>query len=286
MKKFLALCLLYLIINVPLQGKEYLIVRDNNYNHGLFSCFTTNIGLLDLYDKGECAGLEVNYRNKGIYYEQKKGLNWWTYYFKPLKLGNTKNATKSILSSQGHVDLALKTLYDLPKERIHSLIKKYIKVRKPINKEINRFVKNNFGDSFIIGVHYRGTDKNVVEAPRLKYERLYEAVVKLIGEVNQPNYRIFIATDEAQLIDYMKAQFPDRIVCLPAIRSSDGNPLHYAADNKYRKGKEAVMDCLLLSRCHYLIRTSSNLSLCSTYFNPNIPVLLLNPGVLDRTGSP
>ena len=48
-------------------------------------------------------------------------------------------------------------------------------------------------------------------------------------------------------------------------------------DNNYQKGLDAVIDCLLLSRTQFLIRTASNLSLCAAMFNSRVPDLLLNP---------
>ena len=61
-------------------------------------------------------------------------------------------------------------------------------------------------------------------------------------------------------------------------RSIDGRPIDVEnADGNYQKGLDAVVDCLLLSRAHTLIRTASNLSLCSTLFNPSLPDRLLNP---------
>jgi hypothetical protein len=59
-------------------------------------------------------------------------------------------------------------------------------------------------------------------------------------------------------------------------RSLDGRPIDVVQGDNRAKGEDAVMDCLLLSRCQYLVRTASNLSLCSTLFSPDMPVMLLN----------
>jgi len=62
-----------------------------------------------------------------------------------------------------------------------------------------------------------------------------------------------------------------------AIRSVNGKALHVdPAHSPYRVGREALIDCVLLSRTDMLIRTSSNLSLCSTFFNSDLPVQELN----------
>ena len=37
--------------------------------------------------------------------------------------------------------------------------------------------------------------------------------------------------------------------------------------NNYKKGEDALMDCLLLSRCSFLLKSSSALSQFAVYFN-------------------
>jgi hypothetical protein len=47
-------------------------------------------------------------------------------------------------------------------------------------------------------------------------------------------------------------------------------------EGNYRKGQEALINCLLLSRCSTLIRTTSFLSAWASIFNPGLPIVLLN----------
>jgi hypothetical protein len=89
---------------------------------------------------------------------------------------------------------------------------------------------------------------------------------------------IFVATDEAAFVEYMSQRFGNRARYRRMFRSTDGRPIDVVnADGNYEKGLDAVVDCLLLARTHYLIRTASNLSLCSTLFNAQLPGVLLNP---------
>ena len=59
-------------------------------------------------------------------------------------------------------------------------------------------------------------------------------------------------------------------------RSVDGTPIDVIQGDNWNKGRDAVLDCLLLSRCDVLVRTASNLGLCAAFFNPRLPVVLLN----------
>ncbi len=63
---------------------------------------------------------------------------------------------------------------------------------------------------------------------------------------------------------------------IEAHRSSGTAGVHLSNRNQYKIGEESILDALLLSKCDLLVRTSSNLSLWSTYFNPDLPVILLN----------
>ena len=57
------------------------------------------------------------------------------------------------------------------------------------------------------------------------------------------------------------------------------NPENRApTETPFQKGEDAVLDCLLLSRCQVLIRTASNLSQCSALINPDVPEIALNRG--------
>jgi len=55
----------------------------------------------------------------------------------------------------------------------------------------------------------------------------------------------------------------EQAACLP---SGDG----------YAKGKEALLDALVLARGSYLFRTASNLSAAALLFNPELHFVLLN----------
>jgi hypothetical protein len=237
----------------------------------MFSIFGTVIGLLNFYEQHRCA-IQINFEKKGAYYDKKKGPNWWTYYFEPIAFGKKTNRGIKITDAQ-QADFANQALSQMSREEAHRLLQKYIVIKKPLQKEIESFVEQHFKDQFVIGVHYRGTDK-ISEAPRIAYEEVYRVVDRVIGE--QTQYKLFIATDEQAFLDEISNRYSGRVICLNAIRSTNGQAIHASRKNGYQKGKEALFDCILLSKTQFLIRTASNLSACSTLFNPTLPVILLN----------
>ncbi|MEI6791265.1 MAG: nodulation protein NodZ, partial [Myxococcaceae bacterium] len=235
----------------------------------------------------------------GEYYDSKIGPNWFDYYFLPVSLGGLKklstNANKTALhwlneSQEFPNTHFIKTNNDTyhwlvqhhperltNREEIIALWSKYVHVRPEIEHQIQQFVRANFESNFVIGIHYRGTDKSR-EAPRTKYEKVTEEIKHQVALRNLSHYKIFVATDEQAFVSYLESEFPNKIMYLSDTeRSKDGKPLHLnKQDQQYKIGKAALLDSLLLSKTDLLIRTSSNLSRWSTYFNPDLPVIELS----------
>lgn len=219
------------------------------------------------------SGLKVDLGKRGLYYDELKGANWWNYYFEPMEVGTKENA-EIRPPSRGESIRAFCERYHIARAEGAEIVKKYIRVRSEIQKKVDSFVQDYFQDFFIVGVHYRGTDKEQ-EAPKVEYENVFKSIEENIP-LTLP-YRIFVATDELPFLEAIQNRFPNQIICTDAHRTKGNTGVHYTfAAPPYQLGEEALMDCLLLSKSDLLIRTSSSLSLWSTYFNPDLPVILLN----------
>jgi hypothetical protein len=244
---------------------------------GMFSVFNYVVGVLYEYDKNHYSGIEVNFENSGLYFDPEHGFNWWNYYCEPICLGSTQNSTIKKLTDLEYDYFSSFTEHRLSRWQVFEIIQKYIKPREEIQKVIDQFAHENFSGHHIISVHYRGTDK-YLEAPQVSFEQISDAITNYVTQNQLENYRIFVASDEQKFIDRMEQEFPNLIICYPSKRSVDAKPIHYgnSTNTKHQTGEDALIDCILLSHGDYLIRTCSNLSLWSTYFNPSIPVQVLN----------
>ncbi len=242
------------------------------YNPGMFSVFHTVLGALNFYDSGLCSGLTVNFGKQGLYYDKNHGLNWWDYYFKPIHLGTQKKDVKAFTQDE-MVNFAMQAQYKMPRMKKQELIQKYIIIKAHIEKKIEKFIQEKFKKNFMIGIHYRGTDK-LSEASAVSYAHVH----KTIEEIEKPKkWKLFVATDDARFIEYMHKKFPSKILTIDALRSKNGQPVHYAERVKnYKKGEDALLDSILLSRCDILVKMASNLSDASMSFNPQLPVMHLN----------
>jgi len=247
-----------------------------NRPQGMFSIFDDVFDLIKRYEIGHYKGIEVDFDDQGLYYEPSRGKNWWSYYCKPVSIGKKNNIKKIMYPNKPRYIIFLKK-EDMHRKEIFNSIQKYFQVKPNIQTKIDVFEKENFKDYFVISVHYRGTDKKA-EASHVPYEKVPEEIFKVMKTYGNKKYKIFVATDEQAFLNYMITLFGDR-VCYnkDALRSTNGKPIHKDKNfSRYKCGEDAIIDCILLSKGSYLIRTSSNLSRWSTYFNPNIPGVKLN----------
>lgn len=253
------------------------VLTSPAYNPGLFCVFHTVLGALDLYDRGYITGFTIDFEDKGWYYDKEHGLNWWDYYFEPMQLGSWSHDTsRKLFPTYQKIALAYQAQFEMSRERAHELIHKYIHVQSHIVQQVDNFCKEHFDNFFVIGVHYRGSDK-LGEAPVISYPEIVASINLLLAEHSTMPIKIFVATDDASFSTYIKEQFPNLIVMRDALRSDNSAGVHTRADfAPYQKGEDAIIDCLLLSRCSVLMKTVSYLSDSSLLFSPEIPVIRLH----------
>lgn len=162
-------------------------------------------------------------------------------------------------------------------ERASMLRARYMPIRAEIVDEVERFAGEHFVPGRVLGVHYRGTDKQA-EAPPVSRERCRDAIRAYLAQHPEVE-RIFAASDEASFIRFIEEEFPSLPVVSCDDRRSEGDVAIHHTDmghGNYDKGRQALVNCLLLSRCDALIRTASSLSGWASVFNPKLPVYMLN----------
>lgn len=264
---------LFIILSLPLFSKEFIVLHCRN-DAGMFSAFDDVLCLVKQFDKGIYAGIEVNFQKEGLFYSKDHGENWWTYYCKPLILGQKNKVRHVCGDTPGSRPWEIER--HTKRQEANTLIRRYIHFKPEILSFVRNFQKEHFEDHFVLAIHYRGTDK-IVEAPRITYQAVLKNIQKILDEHATSPYKIFVATDEEAFLQTMINIYGDRVCFNPnATRSTTGKPLHFQSPDPYQCGLEAIIDALLLSKGNYLIRTSSNLSRWSTYFNPSLPVTELS----------
>jgi hypothetical protein len=251
---------------------------------GFFANFLAVIAGLDIYETkgyGGC-GVEFPY---GIYLDPAVGSNWWEYYFEPININYELRTKKpQYMTEEMKVNGANHVISSMSRERASELIKRYIHIKPHVQQKIDDFITHHFDGHFIIGIHYRGTDKHD-EAPPVPYETFYQKLTEIIEEHKSDDYCVFIATDEAAFIDYIKEKVDSTKLCYTcAIRSLTGKPVHGLDQvrDPYQLGEDALIDCLLLSHCSVLIRNWSVLGSTAANINPDLPVISLNRPYMSK----
>jgi hypothetical protein len=166
---------------------------------------------------------------------------------------------------------------DALRQKTKTIIKSFIRPRAYILQKANDFFEKHMRRHYLIGVHARGTDatsKQEIRAHRqgslvlLRYITEIQRLVDL-----QPRAKIFVATDDQSSLDVFKEVFGRRVIAYGSLRHQSGEaagkgptgwimPAYIASDYNQaaRNGEEAIIEYLLLSRCHYLVHNGSSLA--------------------------
>ena len=160
-------------------------------------------------------------------------------------------------------------------ERADFLVKKHVKLNPKLLREVNTFEAINFKGYTVIGIHYRGTDK-ITEAPAVHYDAVLSIMQQEINK-SKKELKFFIASDDQGFVDFVRNNFPESMLIIRSSkRSGNGKPIHISFKDYRAVNREALIDCLLLSKCSKLYKSASILSGCSVIFNPQLEVEMLN----------
>ena len=203
-----------------------------------------------------------------------------TDHFDPLfRMKDANPRTAPFIRIGSIVELDLGKDYDgiLTIELASRLINRHLAVRDDVLREVEDFCGRHFAGRSVVGVHYRGTDK-VQESPRVSYETVRRNIQRYL-ELYPRTDRIFVATDDANFLAYLQSESPGRSLVWrdDSVRSKDGTSVHESPQtDKYQVNRDAIVNCLILSRCEALLKTASILSGWSKLFNPGLPTVMLN----------
>ncbi len=228
-----------------------------------------------------------------LYLSPGRGGNWFDYFFEaPTLLPQDKDRIASGRISVSRVthwrELGLPCYTEgMALEDGHDLIARHMRIRDEIRSHVDSFVDSQFAGKAVLGVHYRGTDKTS-EAPRVPWDTVRQAVCAYLND-HLEIAALYVASDERAFIDWSLRTFDFLHVIIhpDEYRSCGSLSVHEdPAGDRFTKGKEALVNALLLSRCAGLVRTASRLSAWSCVFNPQLPVITLNEPEVGRDAFP
>lgn len=218
-------------------------------------------------------------------YTTSERANWLDYFFINTALTdedreNIDGNALTVIHASHIRELGLAVMYG-PKmslEKANRLLNRNMRIRPEIEDHVERFCSIHFSNRKVLGVHYRGTDK-AVEAPAVRPEQCIKSVREYLRR-DPAITSVFVSSDEESFVRLIQNEIKGVNVVShdDSERSRDGLPVHaqVAVGDNHAKGREALVNCLLLSRCDVLIRTASFLSGWCSVLKPSLPVMMLN----------
>lgn len=292
----LLLCFMGIQILSNAQDKHVIGCRSHV---GFFSNFLAVLHQLQWCERNN--KVPVVYWPAGSLYHDERGLNGvisdnvWDYYFYPVSQGSycIEDQPCYEYSMDGY---AIATLpFPLPYQGfehiiqlypnkplravMHGYIERYIQIKEPIADKIEQFYKQHIKDKFTVSIHLRGTDKHY-EIGKIAYDQLFEEANKFAP------CQFYVATDEQKLLEQAQEKLQGPVISYDCFRSAGNHwaGIHYL--NQYPQdrsrallGEEALIECVLLSRCNVMVHTWSNLSISALLFNPDLEHIHVAKGI-------
>ena len=151
------------------------------------------------------------------------------------------------------------------------LFERFICIRPAIRRIANAFYDRALGGARVLGVHYRGHDKQRLETDPVPFGRIYEVVAPLMAGSHD---KLFLATDDERFHDWMMGTDLAPSVVWRSTAWRRGPHFLDRSDN-FRKGADALIDAMLLARCGVVVKTPSLLSAWSKVFEPRLKLILV-----------
>lgn len=268
---------------------------------GLFSEFYAVLGALRYAEQHDAAAVRVRF-DSPLYLDPVRGPNWWAYFFAEEMPLRAAAATAHAVHARGWQRFGPHAWNDswtseiIPRNssrqpypldsaaELHEaarLTRRYIRVHPEWQARADAFMTARCepGD-FVIGLHFRGTDKALAYPYRSPAFATYEREVdRILAERRPARHRIFVATDQAEFADWARERYGGRMFLqedAPRLPAGDalgrlGGTHKHPAIPAGLKGDAAVLKCLLLARCHHLVKNRSSLSDAALAFNPRLP---------------
>ena len=209
------------------------------------------------------------------YYDESYGTNAWEYFFKNVyeyEQGQHRDDVPDLVLQPG------KNF----RETINFYIQKHIKYTSLVEDVFEDFSKK-IQQYNTLGVHIRKTDKNT---PYFHGESdlalpidnvVYKKYIDTLLERDKYD-KIFLATDDAGTLEYFKDIYKNKVLYTNAFRGSDHHGVHlnYKNVSGFKKGLDVLIECLALSKCNFLLKSTSNVSSTAQFLNLNLKHININ----------
>ena len=243
------------LIAYPVSNDKFSMEIDNvKHNEDMFEIFNSNYlaPIIDTKYRG-IHNIYISYADKkNIFTEDNGGFNQ---YLEGMKDNGKRNSFFEELHQRIRGHDYSKNFYGKNKTKfpgeskfnmlqLHNLTKNHFKFKSYLNEIANDFIES-YNDDYKIGIDYTQGDYNLI------LDQLDK-----IFQNDKKSYKILLVTENNSFNTKLNQSKYKKYIIM------------YNNDNKTEKG---IINCLLLSKCDYLIKTRNDLSNLSLVLNPHLP---------------
>ena len=210
-----------------------------------------------------------------IYNESQKihnTFNAWEYFFE-----NYTNININEIYQSKNVFIASNLFQkdffkDTNTDDLREYFRDNLKVNQRYKKIINFFSEKHFKNKKVLGVHFRGTSYK--RSPGHPLPATKKQILKKIYQLqlNESYDKIFFVTEEENYKNFLVSNLSSKSLFLKSSYRSDKNDafeIYPRRLHRFKLGREALLEAMLLSKCDALIYITSNISSASIAWNLN-----------------
>ena len=238
---------------------------------GFFSNLLYVLINLEIADKKKYTPV-VDMENFPTMYNQNKNIynlkNIWELFFKQTSKYDLKTVynSKNVYFSPNKLNFYL---ISYKSKNLRKIFDKYIKIDSKILNIVKKFIKKNFKNQKVLGVHLRGTDQKI-SANHAHPPSIYEIQSLIDEKIKIFKYeKIFLLTEELDYYNRLKKIYGNKICSYDYFRAN--NIEDFSSNNRKnhrnRLGIENLVEAITLSQCNEIIYCETNISLFAIFYS-------------------
>ena len=188
----------------------------------------------------------------------------------------------------------------------HDAFTRYIHLNASITDPLTDFFDTHIGSRFLMSAHVRHQSHTIeqIDGRMPDNDAYYRAIRKRLSELridsHSDNWRLFLATDQANVVNAFTQEFEDNVISIddvrrttaaedenyqaviPELSSQSGFQAHHLAASSPAKwtvkmGIEILRDATMLSRADTCFHIVSNVATAASYMNPKMRMIFVEP---------
>jgi len=192
--------------------------------------------------------------------------NPWEYYFKPVSSLTYQDACQApycLGSSPVFPSGYPRKMLISQVQQLRDIAETVLKPVDEIECDVQETIRFLATDGLILGVHFRGQEQKTMPYHPLSptSQQIFSAIDRALDLIGFS--RIFLATEDLDYLDMLVSRYGHRVFSLPHFRTRspvNAYRINPRPKHRYLLGREILTDTLILSRCHGLVSSTSNVT--------------------------